>query len=247
MFNACSQAKHGSIEILDKLLAEIERRDVVLNTQSFNAQLSALVHCGLVDKAFETFSSSKVPQSIETFGTLLLAAAKDRQEGMVKAVTIWNELVKHFALNLYCYNTLLLIIRDSGIPNDMLQTSGTVTVFPNVDNNDSLNCHSVIAEKRVVLTLRTTDKSIPLSFRVFVSKTGIRWIDEDSLSSLLQSMKSSEIKPDIRTVSILSSLFPDFDKLLKLSREFGIEPDHRVLKSASQFRRLCGDIENAKV
>lgn len=230
-------------------MSEIERRNVSLNTQSFNACLSALVHCNEVKKAFELFSLSQSPQSsIETFGTLLLATTKDKVNGLEKCGIIWSELIRRFEPNLYCYNTLLLCIRDGGIPSHMLRSSNSVTCLPMINSklHYAKKDSSVVAEKEVSWSLPMKDNS-PLNILIYISKYDSRWIKQECLAGFLQSLEVNNVKPDIRTISILSSMFPDFDDLLLLSKKHEIKLDHAVFKSASQFRRILGDISNAKV
>ena len=251
MFNACSRAGPEALGTLEKLLLEIERRDVTLNTQSFNAQLSALVHCGQSEKAFELFSSASHPpqSSVETFGTLLLAAARDRGDGMEKFVAVWNELIRQFVPNAYCYSTLLLCVRDGGVPDYMLKPSRKVTVLPSIDDRayEKRRNAVIAADKEVHLTLLNRGSDTPLNICIYISKRGVRWIEEASLTNFLQSMELHKTKLEIRTLSILSSLFPDFTRILLLSEKFGVKVDQQVLKSASQFRRVCGDNVNAQV
>ena len=246
MFGACSRAGPKAADIVNKIIQEMERRDVQLNTVSYNAQLSALVHCGLIGQAFELFSSTKAPQStIETFCTLLLAAAKDRTEGIEKGLLVWNELVKKFKPNLYCYNTLLLLVRDGGIPKCMTQFSDHTTIIPCLSETKAEVVKDIVAAKELSLTFSSPNESLQL--KIYISKRGVRWIEEESFSNILRSMEYWKIKPDIRTVSLLSSLVPTFSDILLLAKDNGIKVDDQLIKSASQLRRACGDLAGAKV
>lgn len=230
MFRACSRAGQAGKDILTKVSDEIERRDVVLNTRSFNSQLSALIHCSEdIDKVFEMFNdgSSEIPESsIETLGTLLLAASKDYTNGMGRCVAIWEELVKRFVANLHCYNTLLHCIRTSGVPDHMLQ--------PPASTLATRECKLTPANE-VSLHLSSSNQ-VPLNIIVYISRTHVRWLEKESLDSLLSAMKSDNVIPDIRTLSILSSLLPDFAEIERLSRKFDVQLDDRISKS-NQIRK----------
>ena len=248
MFGACARVGPEALDTLNKIMAEIERREVSLNTQSFNAQLSALVHCGKIDKAFELFSepSARAPQSsIETFGTLLLAAAKDRTDGMRRGIVIWNELTKHFVPNLHCYNTLLLCLRDAGISDDMIQSSTHVASLSDINGNNFENI-SISANQETSFKLSEKDGK-DFNLRVFIYRGHVRFIGSESLSNFIQSMNTNDIRADIRTISILSSIVPNFSEVLALSKSLDIKLDDQVVKSASQFRKASGDKRKTKV
>ncbi len=247
MFSACSKLGPTSLQTINKLMEEIERREVKLNTQSFNAQLSALVHCGQIDKAFELFTSESVPESsIETFGTLLLAAAKDRTNGIERCVMIWNELVKRgFNLNLYCYNTLLLCLRDGGKCDDMIQSCKNVTMLSDM-NGDNSESVCVTGDKEMCLVL-SENGGIDWNVRVFILRGHVRYIETESLNNFLNSMNVNNVTPDIRTISILSSIVPEFGEIIALSETIGVKLDKQVFKSASDFRKACGDKRTTKV
>lgn len=244
MFGACSKAGPKAVSILHKLISEIDRRDVKLNTVSYNAQLSALVHCGLVDKVFETFSSSQMPSSsIETFGILLLAAAKDTSgDGLDKAVHIWKEMLNQFQPSLHCYNTLLLCLREASIPNHMTQSSDHVTVIPHIKEEHSQKF--IKASRMVSLKLYNMQCEDKFVMNLYLSDNA-RWIEQETAHKLLKLMKSHGVHPDIRTYSFLSSLMLDFQYLLQMAKKSEIEVDRHMLMSASQLRRICHDTEGA--
>ena len=73
MFAVCGRTK--SAEILDKVMKEIERRGVSLNTLSFNAMLTAMANCEMVDEVFDEVTKLDRPD-IDTYRSLLLACAR---------------------------------------------------------------------------------------------------------------------------------------------------------------------------
>ena len=83
MFAVCGQTK--SAEILDKVMKEVERRGVSLNTLSFNAMLTAMANCGMVDEVFDEVTKLAKPD-IDTYRSLLLACARS---SMVRYIYIY--------------------------------------------------------------------------------------------------------------------------------------------------------------
>lgn len=238
MFRTCSRAGPAGKTVLDKVMDEIERRDVILNTQSFNAQLSALIHCEeAIDRVFELYHDSEAPEtSIETLGTLLLAASKDYSDGMRRCIDIWGEVVSRFTANLHCYNTLLHCVRTSGISPDLLQQPAA----------SSKTSAGLIPVNQVSLHLSSSN-AVPLNLTVYVSRNNIRWLEKESLDNLLSAMESDSVIPDIRTLTILSSLFPDFAEIVQLSKQFSIQLDDRVTESTRLRKLLEGGSNRATV
>lgn len=74
MFAMCGRSQ--SNDILLKVMAEIERRGVRLNSAAFNSMLAAMAQCGMVEEAFEEAEKVTEP-TMETFGALLLVCAKN--------------------------------------------------------------------------------------------------------------------------------------------------------------------------
>ena len=136
LFSACSKAGPPAAPILGKIQDEIERRKVELNVISYNALISALAHCGMVDEAFEVYD--KILQlayqpTLETYSTLLVAAGKDRESGLERALHTWSEM-QHSTLqpDLFSYNCLLQCLRDGGIPDGFSEACYHQTVVPPV-------------------------------------------------------------------------------------------------------------------
>ena len=128
MFTACARAGPRALEILEKVEAEVERRGVSLNILSFNAQLLAMIHCGVepedIIEVFEGIkTSTKLRPTIETFSTILVAASADSNKGLETALTVWKLLCSALKPDLYCYNAFLTCLRDAGVPDHMTAPS----------------------------------------------------------------------------------------------------------------------------
>lgn len=125
MFTACSRAGPVATDILEKVLVEIEQRNVSLNMQSYNAQLLALVHCRVdTEEVINVFEEMRrnpaTAPTVKTYSMLLLAAVNDSENGLETALTIWNRLRSTFNLDLCCYNAFLTCLRDAGISDQKM-------------------------------------------------------------------------------------------------------------------------------
>ena len=133
---------------MNKVLAEIDRHQVSLNSTSHNAMLSALVHCGRANEVFQEYLNMTDP-TIETFGVLLLACAKGHN--LDKVSEIWSAIYDSGLIpQLYCYNSLLLCLRDCTLPDHMTKQSSHVTVIPSnrkcvvIPRRDEAFCNNFI-------------------------------------------------------------------------------------------------------
>lgn len=217
----------GSHEILEKVLQEIERREVTLNPIATNAMLSALVHCGMIEDMFDEYLNLPLA-TIETYGVLLLACARSSLE---RVSDVWSAIKeKELVPSLYCYNTLLLCLRDSTIPDHMTVNCDHVTTVPNVTK-------TLKANKKVVLNLHTFSLTLYLSGKH-------RWLEPVDVKEFFSSMRSSRVRADVRTYSILMSLVIDVHSLLKKSH---VALDGPLLKAASDRLRLLGDKKGFEV
>lgn len=120
MLAACGSAggSSGSL-ILDKVMAEMERRGVRPNTIATNALISALALCGRQQEAVQVYldmAKTYTEPDLCTFGALLLAVGKDRTGGLEVAMRVWSEmLASGLKPDLHSYNMALQVLRDAGL------------------------------------------------------------------------------------------------------------------------------------
>ena len=128
MFAACGAAGPAAAPILDKVRAEMERRDVLPNTIAINAMISALALCGRVQEAMQLYldmSKMHSEPDLCTFGALLLAVGKDKTRGLGVAKRVWSEmLASGHRPDLYSYNMMLQILRDAGLEGVVSEDKG---------------------------------------------------------------------------------------------------------------------------
>lgn len=119
MYAACGGAGEAGGPILDKVRAEMERRDVRPNTIVSNSLMAALALCGRHQEAMQVYlqmSSTYTEPDLCTFGALLLAVGKDRTRGLGVAMRVWSEMAASgLTPDLYSYNMLLQVLRDAGL------------------------------------------------------------------------------------------------------------------------------------
>ena len=119
MYAACGGAGEAGGPILDKVRAEMERRDVRPNTIVSNSLMAALALCGRHQEAMQVYlqmSSTYTEPDLCTFGALLLAVGKDRTQGLGVAMRVWSEMAASaLTPDLYIYNMLLQVLRDAGL------------------------------------------------------------------------------------------------------------------------------------
>ena len=218
---------------MNKVLTEIDRHQVSLNSTSYNAMLSALVHCGRANEVFQEYLNMTDP-TIETFGVLLLACAKGHN--LDKVSEIWSAIYDSgLTPQLYCYNSLLLCLRDCTLPDHMTKQSSHVTVIPS-------NRKYLRAKKEVVLSFQGETK--PFAITLYISSKGIRWLTSQDIISILHDMRTNKISPDIRTYTMLISLAVDMNCLTNSKL---VELDKTFVNAAIARRRQLGDQEGAKV
>ena len=119
MFGACGAAGPGGAAVLDKVRAEMERRNVCANTIVNNAMISALALCGRVEEAMQAYVDMAKTHSepdLCTFGALLLTVGKDKTRGMGVARRVWSEMTaSKLSPDLHSYNMMLQVLRDAGL------------------------------------------------------------------------------------------------------------------------------------
>lgn len=256
LFGACAAVggQEGA-EILSKLQVEMDKRNVILNDISYNALLTALVKCDLLEKSFEAFSNMSqmgIAPTVETFSILLLAASKDNREGIDRALRIWTEMITlEIVPDSKCYGSLLLCLRNGGASSLLLEECSHTTMIPAITLTKETDATSKIAEKSLNLVadcFMTIELTSDFNFKVyFMPEKKQRWIENDGLDMFLQYLKSEQICVDVRLFHLLVPLIPDTEYLLKSMETFCASPDDQCILAMIRCRLSLGDQTGAKV
>lgn len=119
MFAACGSAGPSGSVTLDKVMAEMERRNVRPNTIATNSLIAALALCGRQQEAMQVYldmAKTYTEPDLCTFGALLLAVGRDRTSGLEVAMRVWSEmLASGLKPDLHSYNMVLQVLRDAGL------------------------------------------------------------------------------------------------------------------------------------
>ena len=277
LFSACAEAGPKSLTYLEKIQAEIERRNIHLNIIGSNALISALASCEQHESAFQVYLDMlkmNVSPDIQTFGSLLSAASKDPERGLEKAQRVWSEmLASNFSPDLYSYNLLLRCLRDAGIPESMKEPAMVEKGIPMITESRLRNATSNYSKERVKQSVGT---DVSLTGRDkgengFVEIVGIiestavvhftlspghqltLYIDPKGLRwvdevETIAALKQAKTRLDIRTFHLLASLVVDSGYLLqKIATRRGVEPDSRFMVAAIRMQAQLRNIEGAKV
>ena len=170
--------------LLEKIISEIDRRGILLNTIATNSLIVAMTTCGMTDEAFRVyFDLGKHQQwpDVGTFTALLAACSREGERGLERVEQVWREMsVIGVEPDLVCFNTLLQCVKEAGIPRDMQRQDNVAVVIPAL-NSEKLhsiweNASSQMATDGVTGHVEKTDplskKNAP-DFRV-VSKCQVQ-------------------------------------------------------------------------
>ena len=267
MFAACAEAGPKSSKILDKLQDEVERRNVLLNSISSNALITALAACGRHDDAggiYTDMLNKHMTPDPHTFSSLLLAAAHNKEDGFEAGQRAWSEMIASGVQpDLHCFNVLLQCVRDGGIGPAVLERvseeNRSVALKLNLDfadddsimsRDDSVNielCVSGVA----TFTLGQGNRLRVYLGHVEGKRRGptIRWLEAEDIKMLFALLKELKLRPEIRTFHLLAHLTfePSFlmREMAKLKRR--VIPDGRFMVAAIKMQALLGNLSGAKV
>lgn len=234
----------ASLPFLEKVISEIDRRDILLNTIATNSLIIAMATCGLLDEAFQLYfgmSKRRQKPDISTFTSLLLVCARDGKRGLEKVCHVWQEMrACGVEPDLVCYNTLLQCLKEAGITDDMKHRKDVEVTIPAIDTRE---LHSISSPPGLKLpspapdererrhrsgarssTFRVTSK-VQVSLQLLKSTTppltihltssGWRWLDPASVEQLLSLLKDCSLQPDIHTLNYLSQMASDWTAVLR--------------------------------
>ena len=188
-----------SLDIFDKITAEMERREIIPNTVTCNAMIKALVMCVEPVRAFEVYESmmsTYTPPDLHTYSSLLMASMiKTNDNGMELAMDVWNELrASELPPDVHCYNMLIQCLRDCSYPESWIAE---------LDRSDDSDEFSRQRYFQGYIVLEFTEYFV---LRLYVSKDGIRRVSLAGVENILKAMEKDSVKPDIKTFHFLTSL-----------------------------------------
>ena len=144
LFKSFSESGHTSRPLLEKVVAEIDRRDVLLNTIATNSLMVAMTTCGMgAEEVFGVYGDMTkrgVAPDVSTFTTLLTTCSLDRERGMGMVEGVWREMMASgISPDLVCYHSLLRCLREAGASGEMGESCEGVIIIPPLDSRELLS------------------------------------------------------------------------------------------------------------
>lgn len=262
MFAACGMAGPVASPILDKVQAEMERRDVFPNTIVTNALIAALAQCGRHDDALQAYlnmSKQNLLPDLFTFGSLLVAMAKDKHRGLELAQRVWSEMrASGLEADLHSFNMVLQVLRDAGLDGVVMEAGQrrlhTETIL--LDKEEEVDEKRRTSSKITLFVQGkagfTLSDDVTLSMSVgSISPRGpptLRWLDRASVECFYAALKQRRLKPDIHTFHLLVHLTLDPSHLLKTMEERKVKADGKFMTAAiTQQATRLQNLRGAKV
>lgn len=243
----------SSLPLLEKVISEIDRRGILLNTIATNSLIIAMATCGLLDEAFQVyFDMSKRQQrpDVSTFTALLSVCARDKQRGMERVLHVWQEMrACGIEPDLVTFNTLLWCLKVAGVPEEMIHHGDLEVTIPGISTQElhfisqrkwqSFGPDEKGGRNRSYLrnkTVRVVSKAqvnLCLSSSVLLTihlTSGWRWLDPAGVEQFLCLLKDSGLVPDIHTLNYLSQMASDWTAV---ARDVGVASSERGVVSRS--------------
>jgi len=202
LFHGCAVAGSGSLEIFDKIVAEMERRSVNPATITCNAMIQALALCDEPDRALEVYDSmisSNTPVDLHTFSALLMAAlAKTNDDGMKMTVGVWNELRgSDMAPDIYCYNLLLECLKECSYSDSWLERISKDKNSSKLPNMGGHYCGYI-----------KLDFAKDFKIKLYIAKSGVRKLMSTDVEAIMNAMDKDAVRPNTKTLHFLTLLLP---------------------------------------
>ena len=199
LFHGCAVAGSKSLDIFNKIVAEMERRGLTPSTITSNSMIQALALCEEPDRALEIYESmisSHIPVDLYTFSALLMAAmAKTNDDGLKMMVGIWNELRNSdMTPDIYCYNLLLECLRNCSYSDLWLER---------VDKTDNSRLNGNYANCIML------DFGQDFKIKLCITNTGVRKLMSRDIEVIMTAMNNDCVKPNSKTLHFLTLLLPD--------------------------------------
>lgn len=270
LFNACAVADDTTVALkhLNKLRQSLYEQQFPLNETHYNAMVKAYGWHGQLIEAFQLadeMRDRRVPIGESTYNSLFHGVISDKEAGLRHALIIWHLMrLRKIKPTLITYNLLLRAIRDTNLgnlkPDDVLisgfdQTRLSLTeggrpdllAFPPV-----LSTLLPLAEKEQNAIQRGTDTKIQKkSTNLNDVLVNNRLILFGGLEGFLNRMFNDDIKPNVKTITLLLDLIPNSvpaeDLLIKTADEQNIELDIDFFNMLIKRRSMRFDYKAAKV
>ena len=130
----------SSRPLLEKVAAEVDRRDFLLNTIATNSLMVAMTTCGMTDEVFVAYgdmSRRREAPDVNTFTVLLTACSQDQTRGMERVEHVWREMTAlGVKPDLVYYHALLRCLRVAGIPEEIKERGEMVILLPALDTRE---------------------------------------------------------------------------------------------------------------
>ena len=251
MFGACAEAGPKSTKVLKQLREEIERRNVVLDSISTNALMTALIACGFHDDARDVYDNhvkSNVTSDIQMFTVLLSATLHDKEGGFEAAQRVWSEMP--VSPDVHCFSMLLQCIRNCTISSleEVDEEKRTIVLKFDQPNYTRLHVSGVAP-------FSLGDGSKMKVYVGYVVRKGkargptIRWLETEDVEVLLSYLEKLQLQPDIRTFHLLAQLTFDLALLMsKMTKLKGkVVLDNKFVVAAIKQQAMIRNITTVKV
>ena len=201
LFHGCAVAGKKSLRIFDKIVAEMERRNITASTITSNVMIQALALCEEPDRALEVYESmifSHTPIDLHTFSALLMAAmGKTNDNGLKMAVGIWNEIRRSdMTPDIYCYNLLLECLKDCSYLDSWVErvSKDEENQLPE-QNGHYLGCIRLNFAK-------------DFKIKLYVTNSGTRKLILGDIEAIMNTMDADNVMPNTKTLHFLTLLLP---------------------------------------
>lgn len=271
LFNACANGpyKSDSIEKANRLREVMLEKGVEPNISHYNAMIKAYGRCGDLKTAFllvDEMLDKNFKITVDTYTFVLQACASDKEFGFRHALLVWHKMYQqNLEPTLYAFNNMLRCCRDTEL-GDLPTTKEVVQTIllrnpekpkEEVKLIDTPNKDIKLVENRnteVQPTLPNLLAPKPYLGKMIdikeVKKPEDRLILLGGLTGFLELMKQFDVKPDLKTYTLLIELIPNTraaeNTLLRSLRKEKIKADVDFFNVLMKKRSMRFDYEGAK-
>lgn len=274
LFNACANGPYqkDSLEKANRLREIMLEKGVEPNNTHYNAMIKTFGRCGDLKTAFllvDEMCEKDLPILTETFNFLLQACASDKEFGFRHALLVWHKMYQQNILpDVYSFNTILRCCRDTELGDlpttkEIVQTillrnpekpqNPAETKFIDAPNTSELQFvdKPKIEEQPTLPNLLAPKPYIGKMIDIAeVKKPEDRLILLGGFTGLLELMKQFEVKPDLKTYTLLIEIIPSTraaeNILLRSIRKEKIKCDVDFFNILMKKRSMRFDYDGAK-
>lgn len=271
LFNACANGpyKKDSIEKANRLREVMLEKGFEPNISNYNAMIKAYGRCGDLKMAFQLVDEMRdknLKITIETYSFVLQACASDKEFGFRHALLVWHKMYQQgLEPNLFTFNNMLRCCRDAEL-GDLPTTKEVV---------QTILLRSPQDEKEEIKLIDTPNQGIQIVEKPKLEEPQVlpnllapkpylgQMIDikevkqpEDRLillggmTGFLDLMKQFDVKPDLKTYTLLIELIPSTraaeNVLLRSIRKDKIKCDVDFFNVLMKKRSMRCDYEGAR-